>query len=36
MLIALDLDIPTADFTAGPAMNEAELIAAPNTGWERG
>ena len=33
-VIALDLDNPTADFTAGPAMSEAELIAALQTGWD--
>lgn len=31
---ALDLDRPTADFTRGPAMNEAECLAALRTGWE--
>ncbi|OUS22194.1 nicotinate-nucleotide--dimethylbenzimidazole phosphoribosyltransferase [Rhodobacterales bacterium 59_46_T64] len=31
---ALDLDRPTADFTAGPAMGEAEVIAALRCGWE--
>ncbi|RFU11571.1 nicotinate-nucleotide--dimethylbenzimidazole phosphoribosyltransferase [Rhodobacteraceae bacterium W635] len=30
---ALDLDRPTADFTQGPAMTEAEVIAALNAGW---
>lgn len=30
---ALDLDRPTADFTQGPAMTEAELVAALATGW---
>lgn len=30
----LDLDRPTADFTAGPAMTEAELLAALSVGWE--
>lgn len=30
---ALDLDNPTADFTQGPAMSEAEFVAALNTGW---
>lgn len=29
----LALDRPTADFTTGPAMSEAELIAALQTGW---
>lgn len=31
---ALDLDRPTADFTAGPAMTEAEVVAALQTGWD--
>ncbi|MBI1416560.1 MAG: nicotinate-nucleotide--dimethylbenzimidazole phosphoribosyltransferase [Limimaricola sp.] len=31
---ALDLDTPTADFTQGPAMTEAEVVAAIATGWE--
>lgn len=30
---ALDLDCPTADFTEGPAMSEAEVTAALTTGW---
>lgn len=30
---ALDLERPTADFTAGPAMQEAEVLAALATGW---
>lgn len=30
---ALDLDRPTADFTAGPAMDEAEFAAALSTGF---
>ena len=30
---SLDLDTPTADFTQAPAMTEAELIGALNTGW---
>ena len=30
---ALDLDRPTADFTQGPAMTEAELVSALATGW---
>ncbi len=30
---ALDLDRPTADFTAGPAMSEAECMAAFAAGW---
>lgn len=31
---ALDLDRPTQDFTQGPAMTEAEVVAALQTGWE--
>ena len=31
-VIALDLDRPTADFTQGPAMSEAEALAALNRG----
>jgi nicotinate-nucleotide--dimethylbenzimidazole phosphoribosyltransferase len=31
-VVALDLDRPTADFTRGPAMNEAECLAALNAG----
>ncbi|MEO0677443.1 MAG: nicotinate-nucleotide--dimethylbenzimidazole phosphoribosyltransferase, partial [Pseudomonadota bacterium] len=31
---ALDLDTPTADFTQGPAMSEAECVAALASGWE--
>ncbi|PUB13651.1 nicotinate-nucleotide--dimethylbenzimidazole phosphoribosyltransferase [Yoonia sediminilitoris] len=30
---ALSLDVPTADFTQAPAMTEAEVIAALQTGW---
>ncbi|MBL4751602.1 MAG: nicotinate-nucleotide--dimethylbenzimidazole phosphoribosyltransferase [Amylibacter sp.] len=30
---ALDLDKPTDDFTKGPAMSEADFIAALKTGW---
>lgn len=30
---ALDLERPTADFTQGPAMEEAEVLAALATGW---
>lgn len=30
---ALSLDTPTADFTQGPAMSEAEVVAALHTGW---
>lgn len=29
----LDLDRPTADFTQGPAMTEAEVVAALSVGW---
>lgn len=31
-VVALDLDRPTADFTAAPAMSEAECLAALNAG----
>lgn len=31
---ALDLDTPTADFTKAPAMTEAELCTALQTGWD--
>jgi nicotinate-nucleotide--dimethylbenzimidazole phosphoribosyltransferase len=31
---ALTLDRPTADFTAEPAMTEAELLEAMRTGWD--
>ncbi|KMW58061.1 Nicotinate-nucleotide--dimethylbenzimidazole phosphoribosyltransferase [Candidatus Rhodobacter oscarellae] len=31
---ALELDRPTADFSQGPAMSEAEAVAALNTGWD--
>jgi len=30
---ALELERPTMDFTAGPAMSEAELLLALQTGW---
>ncbi|MCK8484972.1 nicotinate-nucleotide--dimethylbenzimidazole phosphoribosyltransferase [Aliiroseovarius sp. S2029] len=30
---ALSLDHPTADFTQGPAMSEADLLVALTTGW---
>ena len=30
---ALELDRPTADFTTGPAMTAADVLAALNTGW---
>ncbi|MDD9723677.1 nicotinate-nucleotide--dimethylbenzimidazole phosphoribosyltransferase [Sulfitobacter sp. PR48] len=32
-VVPLDLDRPTADFTTGPAMTEAELVAALAAGW---
>jgi nicotinate-nucleotide--dimethylbenzimidazole phosphoribosyltransferase len=32
-VLALDLDRPTADFTLGPAMTEAEVVVALQTGW---
>jgi nicotinate-nucleotide--dimethylbenzimidazole phosphoribosyltransferase len=32
-VIALSLETPTADFTAGPAMSEAEVVAALAAGW---
>lgn len=31
---ALELDRPTADFTAEPAMNEKDLVTALQTGWD--
>ncbi len=31
---ALELETPTADFAQGPAMTEAEVVAALNAGWE--
>ena len=31
-VVALDVDRPTADFTAGPAMDEEDLLAAINAG----
>ncbi|OIQ44032.1 MAG: nicotinate-nucleotide--dimethylbenzimidazole phosphoribosyltransferase [Roseobacter sp. MedPE-SW] len=31
---ALDLDKPVQDFTMGPAMSEAELLAALQAGWQ--
>lgn len=31
---ALSLDMPTADFTQGPAMDEADFIAALRVGWD--
>lgn len=33
-VLPLDLDRPTADFTEGPAMDEAETVAALRAGWE--
>ena len=33
-VVALDLDRPTQDFTKGPAMTEAELLTALQTGWQ--
>ncbi|NPD17340.1 nicotinate-nucleotide--dimethylbenzimidazole phosphoribosyltransferase [Xinfangfangia sp. D13-10-4-6] len=33
-VVALDLDRPTADFCAAPAMSEAELFAALIAGWQ--
>lgn len=33
-VIALDLDRPTRDFCAAPAMEEAELVAALRAGWQ--
>ncbi len=33
-VMALDLDHPTADFTAAPAMTEDETVAALAAGWE--
>lgn len=33
-VIALDLETPTQDFTAAPAMSEAEFIAAFTAGWD--
>jgi len=33
-VVALDLETPTADFTAGPAMSEAETVAALRAGWD--
>ena len=30
----LDLDRPTADFTTGPAMSDADLVAALAAGWD--
>lgn len=33
-VVPLDLDTPTQDFTTGPAMTEAEVVAALIAGWE--
>jgi nicotinate-nucleotide--dimethylbenzimidazole phosphoribosyltransferase len=33
-VVPLDLDTPTADFTSGPAMSEAEVVAALRAGWD--
>ncbi len=33
-VIAMSLEMPTADFTEGPAMTEAELVEALRAGWE--
>lgn len=33
-VVALELDRPTADFTQGPAMTEAETVAALQAGWD--
>lgn len=33
-VVPLDLDRPTVDFTTGPAMTEAETVAALRTGWD--
>jgi nicotinate-nucleotide--dimethylbenzimidazole phosphoribosyltransferase len=33
-VVALDLEKPTQDFSAGPAMTEAELVAALQAGWD--
>ncbi|WP_299146504.1 nicotinate-nucleotide--dimethylbenzimidazole phosphoribosyltransferase [uncultured Tateyamaria sp.] len=33
-VVALDLDVPTADFTTGPAMTEVEAVAALRAGWD--
>ncbi len=33
-VVALDLDRPTADFTTGPAMSEADVVAALRAGWD--
>ncbi|MFT6536905.1 MAG: nicotinate-nucleotide--dimethylbenzimidazole phosphoribosyltransferase [Loktanella salsilacus] len=33
-VVPLDLDTPTQDFTQGPAMTEAEVVAALAAGWD--
>jgi nicotinate-nucleotide--dimethylbenzimidazole phosphoribosyltransferase len=33
-VVALDLDNPTQDFSAGPAMTEDEVVAALQAGWD--
>lgn len=33
-VVPLDLETPTADFTTGPAMSEAECVAALRAGWD--
>lgn len=33
-VVALELETPTADFTAGPAMSEAEVVTALRAGWD--
>ncbi len=33
-VVELELDRPTADFTQGPAMTEAETVAALRAGWQ--
>ncbi|MEP2890089.1 nicotinate-nucleotide--dimethylbenzimidazole phosphoribosyltransferase [Tateyamaria sp.] len=33
-VVALQLETPTADFTAGPAMSEDDVIAALRAGWD--
>ncbi|MEL6463427.1 MAG: nicotinate-nucleotide--dimethylbenzimidazole phosphoribosyltransferase [Pseudomonadota bacterium] len=33
-VVPLDLDMPTADFTKGPAMTEADVVAALRAGWD--
>jgi|TARA_R110002049_G_scaffold140930_9_gene302433 nicotinate-nucleotide--dimethylbenzimidazole phosphoribosyltransferase len=33
-VVPLELDRPTADFTAGPAMDEADLVTALRVGWD--